>query len=317
MSSADASSAVSRPLRRLGEALRVAFAGPSNWLDGCAPSEPASGLVPARFALEGDAAQQRSTLERLAAYAPHVTVIFDPPSLPDELLSEAMGVTLGVLVGGIPDGARANSLHRLDRLTCFDQSLTGKRAGRASVWRAIPPPVSDQLFSEPRPQHSAPRPVSIGRSTAHRETMLMPAKHHHDLIQVIHGVSGRRLSELLDECDVGVFIAAEEGGGFGLQVGIHLASGQLLLAEELTPKHGLERNIDYVQIDSPDELVWTLNRLGRFPEMHNRIRIRGRLKAEQYRASRLFARVVHDLLRDVAAFGTSARAAQRVAPCRA
>jgi hypothetical protein len=37
--------------------------------------------------------------------------------------------------------------------------------------------------------------------------------------------------------------------------------------------------------------------------MHQRIRVRGRLKAEQYRSSRLFARVVHDLLADVSAFG--------------
>jgi hypothetical protein len=31
--------------------------------------------------------------------------------------------------------------------------------------------------------------------------------------------------------------------------------------------------------------------------------VRGRLKAEQFRASRLFARLIHDLHLDVAAFG--------------
>jgi hypothetical protein len=85
---------------------------------------------------------------------------------------------------------------------------------------------------------------------------------------------------------------------------MHLAAGQLLLAETLRPSHGLERNIDYLHFDSPEELVWVLDRLGRFPEMHQRIRIRGRLKAEQYRASRVFARVAHDLLADIAAFGS-------------
>jgi hypothetical protein len=67
----------------------------------------------------------------------------------------------------------------------------------------------------------------------------------------------------------------------------------------------LERDIDYLHVDSPEGLAWTLDRLGRFPEMYQRIRVRGRLKAEQYRASRLFRRIAHDLLADVNAFGSS------------
>jgi hypothetical protein len=307
MSRAGVSGVVSKTLRRAGEPLRIAFVGPSVWLDGCAPSETANGVVPARFAIERGAAGRGAMADEIAEFAPHATVIFDPLSLPAELPSQLSGATLGVLVSGVldGDGVPAKSLDRLDRVVCFDPRHTRARAGGAEVWRAIPPPVSDQLFAELGPMHSAPRPMSIGRATEHREWMLMPAKHHHDLVQVVHGLSGPRLGELVAECDVGVFIAAEQGGGFGLQVGMHLAAGQLLLTEELTPPHGLERNIDYVQIGSPDELVWTLDRLARFPEMHNRIRIRGHLKAEQYRASRLFARIVHDLLRDVAAFGST------------
>jgi hypothetical protein len=40
--------------------------------------------------------------------------------------------------------------------------------------------------------------------------------------------------------------------------------------------------------------------------MYQRIRIRGRLKAEQYRASLLFKRLICDLLLDTRAFGTRA-----------
>jgi hypothetical protein len=84
---------------------------------------------------------------------------------------------------------------------------------------------------------------------------------------------------------------------------MHLAAGQLLITDALKPEYGLERNIDYLQVKDADQLVWMLDRFGRFPEMHHRIRVRGRMKAEQYRSSRLFARIVHDLLADVAAFG--------------
>jgi hypothetical protein len=284
-----------------GTPLRLALLGPAVWLDGCAPAASARGLVCERFDL-GAGADVERVLAGARAFDPHATVIFDPPAV----LAGADpvgGVTLGVLVGGLPEGEGARVAGALDRVVSFDPALTGAGVGEGEVWRAIPPPVSDALFQDVRPLRRAPRAMSIGRSTEHREAMLMPVKHDHDLLQVIHGVSGALLAELLGEYDAGVYIPREPGGGFGWQVGAHLAAGQLLLTETLRPEHGLECNIDYLKIDSPESLVWALDRLGRFPEMHQRIRVRGRLKAEQYRASRLFSRLAHDLLLDVAAFG--------------
>ena len=283
-----------------GRTLRVAFLGPQQWLEGCAPPQAALGLLPRFFAAQVELSQTLASLER---FAPMATVIFDPLAVPDELLAAAPGITLGVLVGDLPSEDDAAAFGALDRLVSFRPALTGAQIGARGVWRAVPPPVSDLYFGEVRPLHSRPRAMSVGRSTAHREAMLLPAKHHHDLLQVIHGVSGRWLAELLAEYDVGVYVAREPGGGFGAQVGMHLAAGQLLLAEALDPTHGLERDIDYLQISSPDALVYMLDRLARFPEMHQRVRVRGRMKAEQFRASTLFARLLRDLLADVATFG--------------
>jgi len=302
MSSSVTRSAASIPSRPMGQPLRVAFVGAEVWLDGCAPPAPGHGLLPERFSMPGPV-DGAATLAAVDAFRPQVTVIFDPLSVPAEALGGVPGITLGVLVAGVPEDEDARMLGGLDRLLSFVPSLTGARIAGGEVWRAVPPPVSDALFDEVRPLHHSPRAMSIGRSSAHREMMLMPVKHHHDLLEVVHGVSGEPLRELLAEYDIGVYVAHELGGGFGQQVGVHLAAGHLLLAEPLTPAHGLERNIDYLEVESPDGLVWVLDRLGRFPEMHQRIRVRGRLKAEQYRASRLFARVLHDLLADVAAFG--------------
>lgn len=309
MSSAAARSAAFKPLRSAGESLRVAFLGAPLWLDGCFPTAPLHGLLARRFdvAPGGDAAR---LLAAVSAFRPHVSVIFDPACVPADALLAAPGVTLGVLVGGdSQDGAACitGSLEALDRLVSFTPALTGARIGGAGVWRAIPPPVSDALFAEVRPLRGVPRVLSIGASSSHREAMLIDAKHHHDLLQLIHGVSGEALRELLVEYDVGVYVARAPGGGFGQQVGVHLAAGHLLIAEPLVPTHGLERDIDYLQFDSPDGLRWMLDRLRRFPEMHQRTRIRGRLKAEQFRASRLFARVLSDLLADFSAFGAVSR----------
>ncbi len=303
MSSQVAPSAA-RSASRLGaEPLRVAFLGPEVWLDGCCPAVPSGGLTPERVET-GPSARVESALSATRAFKPDVTVVFEPTGLPAEALDELPGVTLGVLVGSSPSSGFSETASRLDRIVSFFPALTGTAVGAGKIWRAIPPPVADPLFGEVRRVDGRPRAMSVGRSTEHREWMLMPAKHHHDLLQVLHGVSGPSLVELLREYDVGVYVAPEPGGGFGHQIAIHLAAGQLLLTEAPTPAHGLERNIDYLHVDSPDGLVWMLDRLARFPEMHHRIRVRGRLKAEQYRASRLFARLAHDLLADVRAFGS-------------
>lgn len=296
MSSRVPSVAPSR-MRRGVDPLRVAFLGSLAWLDACCPPAPAHGLVPGRIEIGAPA------IEDIRAFNPHVTVVLDPADMTTGILAELPGITLGVLVAAAPDEAGARAVGSLDRLVSFRPDLTGARVGAKRIWRAIPPPVNDAMFGEVRPLHGRPRAMAVGRSTAHRERMLTPAKHHHDLLHVIHGVSGASLLELLSEYDVGVYAAPEPEGGFGHQVGMHLAAGHLLLAEALVPAHGLERDIDYLQVDSAEGLVWALDRLGRFPEMHQRIRVRGRLKAEQYRASRLFGRIVHDVMADVSAFG--------------
>jgi hypothetical protein len=290
--------------RRAGEEpLRVAYVGPRVWLEGSAPPTGSAGSNCALFPLSADGTADRVALREFGA---DLTVVFDPVSIPSEALAETLdaspGRTLGIITDDLPE-QEVEGMRELDRLLSFRPSLSGVTRAGAVVWRAIPPPVSDALYGPVRPLHGAPRAMSIGRFTTRREQMLLPAKHHHDLLQVIHGLSGPGLRELLETHDVGVHAAGVTGAGFPPQAGIHLAAGQLLMSEPFEPGHGLEIDIDYLQFDSGEALVWMLDRLARFPEMHQRVRVRGRMKAEQYRASRLFARIAHDLLADVAAFG--------------
>lgn len=294
-------------LRSPVEPSRVAFLGPVAWLDGCCPTLPADGLIAARFATQRSLDAEQAVRE-LEAFGPDACVVLDPVSVPAPVLGALPGVTLGMLVAGLPPAESAQAIGSLDRLVSFKPTLTGERVGSGEIWRAVPPPVSDLLYRQVRRLPGAPRAMSIGRASEHREALLIGAKHHHDLLQLIHGVSGAALVEFLGEYQVGVYVAPEPGGGFGHQVPMHLAAGQLLLSEHLAPAHGLERNIDYMQVDHPEALVWLLDRLRRFPEMHHSVRVRGRLKAEQFRASRLFPRLLHDLFHDVAAFGRRAAA---------
>ncbi|MHB8492076.1 MAG: hypothetical protein ACYDA6_07695 [Solirubrobacteraceae bacterium] len=288
---------------RMGAGPRtVAFVGSSAALDVSAPDAPSHGLAWVTVATDPwdgtDAA-----LAALEAIRADVTVVLDPQSLPGAVLHEARGVTLGVLTEGLPQMEDAAMLEACDRIVSFGHALTGERIGDARVWRSTPPAVSDSVFADVRPLEGWPRSLSLGRSTPHREELLMAAKHHHDLFHLVHGVQGSMLRELLREHDVGVYFSREPGGGFGQQAGMHLASGHLLMAGTLRPGHGLERDIDYLNVDSGAAVAHALDQLTRFPGMYQSTRVRGRLKAEQYRASRLFSRIVHDLLADVAAFG--------------
>jgi hypothetical protein len=281
---------------------RVALAGPAALLDRCAPCGGRLSFSCEQFASKpgGD---PRQALADAAAFKGDFAVVLDPGAFAADALEALPGITIGILSELPATSEQARSCAALDRLVCFDPTLTGELVGDTEIWRAVPPPVSDAFFEEGRPLHRRPRAMSIGGSTPHREAMLMPAKHHHDLLQVIHGVGGRMLSELLGEYDVGIYVGRDDGGDFGWQVALHLAAGHLLFSEPLGPAHGLETNIDYMKFDSPADLVVMLDRLASFPEMHERTRIRGRLKAEHFRASQIFARLIHDARLDVAAFG--------------
>lgn len=283
--------------------LRVAFVGESVWLDGCAPTLAANGIDPHRIEL-GRGMDLACLPADVRFTRADLTVIFEPARVPAEVLSELPGHTLGLHVDATLDPELESVAGSLDRVACLHPSLSGEQVGETTIWRAIPHPVNDTVYADVRRPRTAMQAMTVGRATDHRERMLLKAKHHHDLLQVVHGLSGEGLIELLHEYDVGVYVSPRPGGAFAAQIGMHLAAGQLLLTEAPTPAHGLERNIDYLHFDSADGLVWTLDRLQRFPEMHHRIRVRGRLKAEQYRASRLFARIAHDLIADVRAFGS-------------
>src|SRR5450759_1724166 len=124
MSSPAARPAASDQPRHFGEPLRVAFMGPAVWLDGCTPPEAVHGLTPERFVIAAAGDAERA-LAAIDAFQPHITVLFDPPSMPLDALRLAPGVTLGVRVAGIPPAASAPGLDGIDRLVSFAPAFTG------------------------------------------------------------------------------------------------------------------------------------------------------------------------------------------------
>jgi hypothetical protein len=160
--------------------------------------------------------------------------------------------------------------------------------------RVQPLPVDDRLYAEPSRRSGA---LYVGRSTEHRERMLIPAKHAHDVVHYAHGLVGEALREAMANAGVGIALHAEPGPGFPPQALLHLAAGHLLLAEPLEPAYGLEPGVDFLEVRSGAEIVSVLDELRQAPDRFDAVRDSGRRKAEEHRASRVWpsltARTLH------------------------
>jgi hypothetical protein len=295
----------------------VAFVGQTTFFEACSLQEPAGGLIPRFFEFRagGDA---DALLSGLRKYVPHVVVVFRPEVVPYGLFGELAAVTLGFLSEPLPRGTaphadlqrRLDELREIDvtnfdRVISFDPMIAATAAKILSIWRSLPLPVADRFFAPVAPMGHPPRVLFVGRSTRHREFLLAPAKLEHEVLHVAFGVSGIELVGLLHRHDVAINLHNEDYPSFENRVSMHLAAGHLVLSEVLDPLHGLEPGIDYLQVEHASELRRALAVVTRFPRVHHRVRVRGRLKAEQFRASRVYPRLIADLLGDLDAFGST------------
>ena len=300
--------------------MRVAFVGQSTFFEACA-LEPgaAAGLVPSfvEFRKDGDAGRLRETLDRLD---PDVVVVFRPEIVPAGLLARLPALTPGVLTEPLPRdraGVRDEDLSRrlwelgqvdpsgFDRVVSFDPFIARTADAVLPVWRSVPLPVSDRFFAPPSSigRRTGGQPLFVGRSTPHREHVLRDAKHHYDLLHLAFGVDAGMLEEVMGEHEIAINIHNQPYLSFENRVCLHLAAGHLVLSEPLSPLHGLEPGVDFLEIVDGSHLAHLLWSLRRTPGMWHGVRVRGRRKAEQFRASRVWPRVIADLLADVAAFG--------------
>ena len=272
---------MSYPSPPAGAPVRVTFAGPAPAMAAHLPHAPCGGIRP-RFVDVRAGAEPDSVRKALAQGAPHAVVALDVPA---EALQELPAATLGL-------GACASGCDR----------VLGA-PGATGVWRARPLPVDDRLFASVRAAAGPPRALCLTPSTGRREWMLVLAKHGHDVVHYAHGLAGDALIAALTAADVGIAAAADDALAFAGEALIHLAAGHLLLAERFAPPCGLEPGIDYLPVASREDLAAVLTRLRLRPDAYERVRLRGRLKAEEHRASVVWPRLVLDLLEDIRVFG--------------
>jgi hypothetical protein len=307
------------PLPTAPAPVRVAFLGQRTYFEACSLPAPAGGLVPAfvDFRSGGDLAP---ALDELAAFDPHVVVAFRPETLPPGALAAVRAPVVGFLTEPLPRFGRSTHPNLeynlaelrnaepagLDRVICFDP-LGWEAADDLGLplWRSMPLPVADWLYRAPTVSQHPPRLVFIGYSTMHREEALIGLKHKFDLPHYAHALMGEELLEVLARTDVGINVHNDRWLiSFENRVLMHLAAGHLVLSEPLDPKFGLDPGIHYVEVADQYELDLRVHQLMQQPDAYDRVRVRGHRFSHQFRASRVWPRVIADLLADLEAFGT-------------
>jgi len=312
------------PIPRSGAPLRLAFVGQQTYFEACALHERSSRAVTTYvdFREGADADAMRAALD---AFAPHVVIVFRPEIVPAHAFDGLRAATVGFLTEPIPraEGRKAHpDLRRrradlrkadpgnFDRTVAFDPLIVATADAILPVWRALPIPVADRFFAPvpaPHGRGGGVRLAFVGRSTPHREAFLRHPKHELDVLHVAFGLHGAELDELMRSTDVAINVHNEPYPSFENRVCLHLAAGHLVVSETLSPTHGLEPGIDYLEVREPDELLSALRTVSRHPDAYHGVRVRGRRKAEQYRASHVWPRLAADLFADLEAFGTDRR----------
>jgi hypothetical protein len=311
------------PVPRGGVALRLAFVGQATYFEACALSEQ-SARVHTRFIEFRAGADAGAMLAQVEAFAPHVVVVFRPEILPPGVFAGLRAAVIGFLTEPVPR-VRGNRAHpdlkrrradlalmdtgNIDRLVAFDPMIAPTANAFMPVWRSLPLPVADRLYAPVRPPSAKPSILFVGRSTEHRERFLRRPKAELHVIHPAFGVGPSELEVLMAKHDIGLNLHNEPYPSFENRVCLHLAAGQLVVSETLSPTHGLEPDIDYLEVAQPEQLLSVLHAAVAFPAAYTRVRMRGRRKAEAFRASRVYPRLVEDLLRDLRAFGTDRAAA--------
>jgi hypothetical protein len=297
--------------------MRLAFVGQSTFFEACALDDDATAWTTTflEFRKGGDVERLRHQLDR---FRPDAVVVFRPEVFDRGALDGVACPILGFLTEPIPRHGgvvthedldrrlvelREVDPRGFDRVVSFDPHIARTADAVLPIWRSAPLPVSDRYYAPVPASSGLPRPLFVGRSTKHREQFLARAKHHYDVLHLAFGVDAGGLEEVLREHDVGINIHNEPYPSFENRVCLHLAAAHLVLSEPLDPLHGLEPGIDFVEVANGGQLESALWTMHRYPGLHHRIRVRGRRKAEQYRASSVWPRLVGDLLRDVRAHG--------------
>ena len=302
------------------QTLRVAFVGQSVFFKQCSLEAAADGVEPIFLDFRSAAAPEPLLVE-LSELDPDVVLVFRPEIVPAGAFDSLRAHTIGYLTEPLPRSA--NDDHpdlqarlrwlkevdpgNFDRIVSFDPLIAQTAASVLPVWRSLPIPVSDLLFADVRERGRPARLLFVGRSTEHREQLLASVKARYPIVHIGHGLFGERLVRFMDRADVQLNLHNNPYPSFENRVCIALAAGHLVISEQLSPHNGLEPGRDYLEFEGAAQLTELVEQLERDPDAYLDVQRAGREKAEDFRASRVYPRLLREAVADIAAKGSGRR----------
>ena len=250
----------------------------------------------------------------MEAFGPHVVVAFVSEHLDPELVEGLGAVMIGWVAEAVPRPSPGDAWPDQDavlrQISAYDLRLYDRvvvsdslAAGTATAWRSVQLPVADSVFAPRVVAHEQAKPLSLAYVPYGRNWILEVSRRRQGLIRA-EEVEPEQLRQLLREATIGVNVHVQPALLLEESVPFHLAAGHLLVSEPLGPAaRGIVPDFDFLQVSNLEEIETAVWSIQQWPEAHLTMRVRGRVKAELFRASRVYPRLIGDALRDVAAFG--------------
>lgn len=256
-------------------------------LAACALEEPVGGVEAVRVPVSGDSGADEAA-SAVAGGGFEVVVAFEPEALPGGLIADWDIPTIGWTTLDASSGFRG-----VDRVI-----VTGPAPPGSGVWRSLAFPVADSAYAPARPRGVPPRGLWLCGDSARRREYLSHFDPSVDL-----ALAGDDVSEGLAATDIGVNLHDRPDRALHHEAARCLAAGQLLVSEPLDPARGLEAGIDFIEGPELGDVHLAIEAAGADLGAFQRIRLRGRLKAERFRASAVYPKLVGDLFEDLRVFG--------------
>lgn len=285
--------------------LRLAFLGQQSRFGPAAISSGVRGLESRFVDYVGESDPLRA-LSEIRSFAPHVVIALRPETLGEVLVGVDSAVKVGVFTDPIavsgyeghpPLQRRLRDVIAMDPRSC--DYYIGYNPRFVETWSAMVPimccmalPVCDDVYCPPTEARvpDTSTGIFIGPVTERHGRFLMDMKRDYDWTVIDHG-----LPSDLDAYSIGLNLHEREVPDFEHRVSLHLARGQLVLTEPLTPEYDLQEAIHLLNFSEPIQAIDLLQQIAADPPRFRRVAIRGRLAADALRASRAWTHRLVDI----------------------
>ena len=136
----------------------------------------------------------------------------------------------------------------------------------------------------------------IGRSTEHRERFFGPLKHYFNFLHICHGVWGPALVDYLNAAKICLNVHAEDEVSWEPRMQMMLATGAFVISERITPNRYLRPGVDYVEVETRNEMLEAVRYYLENDVERERIAISGMNRVHEVLSSRA---CFQDLIRNI------------------